>query len=641
MKSMMEKAVKTVVVILLLTINITTLSIPTIFAQNEGQITASSVDILNLKLKYEKEIEAKVQDILNRIVGKGNSEITGLMVELRIEQVKQSAESSNATNTEEKNIEIGDTRYLLPGVPMPVAPSTPDKPTKADSQATGSQSSRVTIPSLIDKIKVTIILDKNKVSEKLMNDVIGIISSAIETSVGGQTPEEIKNKVSISITLVPFIQDTGRLDGFLRPGVLIPTILGLLLILFLYFVLPAAVQAIADAIKEGGGRGSEISIQSKNENESQGKNEGQDGQGGGAGGYFLKEGKLVKQDEEKKAEEKFVPFLFVTKDNIKNLIYLLLEEPPEIIATILGYITPELSAEVISSLPLELQMRAALAMATVRLTSEEDIRKLDSDIKKKIDFLVGGIDSFIRILDQVDTRTRNEMLASLEEQSPRLAQRVKEFIFLFEDLSNLTDQATQVILRELTPAQLGVALRGQVIPQVMDKVMKNLSENGRAMLKEEIEFGRPVTTAEIEEERRKIEKLVERLDKENKIAVRPEGDAKKAIIIEGRLERLKIGPAGSAGSFADPQKAAEHYQKGMRAYQAGNIDLAIKEFEESLNYNPNLWQVAQLLGNCYVSRGLLQQAVSAYEKSLAVNPNNVQLRNWVNSQKTRMPEQKA
>ena len=93
------------------------------------------------------------------------------------------------------------------------------------------------------------------------------------------------------------------------------------------------------------------------------------------------------------------------KSHLQNLVYLIQEEPPEIISLIMSYLNPEEAADVMGTLPMELQGKVALAMATVKQASQESVLRAEDSIKRKIDFLIGGIDRFVNIIDRVDKET--------------------------------------------------------------------------------------------------------------------------------------------------------------------------------------------------------------------------------------------
>ncbi len=606
----------------------------------QAQVTFDYSTLLQRKMELENEYRQRIQEILDRIIGPEKSKITGIQIELKLERQETRREAAAGRTKEEKSYELGKEEYILPGVPAPRGLTPKEKPSTEETEKAATGESKVVIPTLINKIRIALAIDEKIPDEKIVKvrDLL-IDSLGIDFKRG----DEIKiTKIAFSSTVPPLASIWSKV--FANPYLVFLAGLTLLLIFFLLGPLSRFLRNLTEALREG--RGTEVTIQGKTE--TVGGAGGLGGGVGGVGGGLLSlggEGALEIEKKEKKIEEKKgIPFSFINKDNLKNLIYLLQEETPETVSLVLTHLDAELSGEVFASLPAEIQMRVALCLAGVKLTSEDDVRRVETDIRKKIDFLVGGIDSFLQILDQVDTKTRKEMLAALEQESPRLAQKARERIFLFEDMPKLSDQAIQFLLREARIEDLAVALRGAVAPAIMNKFLTNMSEGGKALLKEEMEFGRPVTPERVEEEQRRIEKIVRKMAEEGKIILTRPGEERKkrGIEVEGKLQKLELDRGRKneeeikTEETPDPQKAIEYYNSAIQAYQSRQLELAIKNLEKAFFHNSNFWQAYQLLGNCYYSRGMTKEAFTAYEQALKLNSANRQLRDWLTLQKLRL-----
>ena len=118
--------------------------------------------------------------------------------------------------------------------------------------------------------------------------------------------------------------------------------------------------------------------------------------------------------------------------------------------------------------------------------------------------------------------SRDNILEYLKNEKPAVYERVRERILLFEDIVNFPKLAMQILVRELKTEQLGRALRN-VSPELQQKFFENMSQGAVALLKEEMEFGRPVTDDQIEEERKKILDLIKVMETDGKIAFRKKG----------------------------------------------------------------------------------------------------------------------
>ena len=201
--------------------------------------------------------------------------------------------------------------------------------------------------------------------------------------------------------------------------------------------------------------------------------------------------------------KKFEPFNYVSAQNLKGLAYLLRKEEPWIVALVLTYLKPEFAKEIFSSFPPELQARVAVETATIRQTSLEQVMSIDEYVKKKIDFVLGGLENLIKILNEADKSTRENILDYLRNDKPQLYERIREEVILFEDILKFPDTAIQGIVREVGTESLGRALRG-ASPEFMNKFFVNMSAGAAALLKESMDYGRPLATEQIEEERKNL-----------------------------------------------------------------------------------------------------------------------------------------
>src|SRR4029077_10523691 len=154
---------------------------------------------------------------------------------------------------------------------------------------------------------------------------------------------------------------------------------------------------------------------------------------------------------------------------------------------------------------------------------------IDEDVKKKIDFVLGGIENRINNLKEADKATRENILDYLRNDKPQLYERLRAEVILFEDILKFPDAAIQGIVREVGTESLSRALRGAP-PEYMNKFFVNMSAGAAALLRESMDYGRPLTPDQVEEERKNLMDLITRLDKEGKISIRKK---RKAGILEG------------------------------------------------------------------------------------------------------------
>jgi tetratricopeptide (TPR) repeat protein len=315
----------------------------------------------------------------------------------------------------------------------------------------------------------------------------------------------------------------------------------------------------------------------------------------------------------------------------------------------LSYLTPDQSAKVFSSLSPELQLQVAMNLLTVKEMDEQIVNSIERRLREKIDLLKGGVDDFVEIFNRLDKDSRENILNGLEKKNPKLAEKIKDLTFSFEQIATIDNPTLRIILGEINTSDLAIALR-KASEEVKSKIMENMSAGGAVLLKEEMEFGKPVTQQVIEQEQQKIVDLILRMEREGKIELKGRKrigeiekieelqDIKKIIeeeIIRKKLEQEpgEVAEATTKSEKTDNEKAFEHYNAGMEASQAGRYEEAIREFKKSLQYNDKIWQTYQYLGSCYYIQGMEEEAVQAYTKALELNPDNQELSEWLKNRK--------
>jgi tetratricopeptide (TPR) repeat protein len=268
-----------------------------------------------------------------------------------------------------------------------------------------------------------------------------------------------------------------------------------------------------------------------------------------------------------------------------------------------------------------MQAKVALEMATIRSMDEGQVKKIDDYIKEKIEFLIGGISHLLEVIDQVDKVTQNNIFDYLRDEKPDLYEKVRKFVIMWEDIPNFPDQAMQVIIRELKTQEMAKALRNAGT-DVLNKFFANMSANAAAILKEEMEYGRPLTDVEIEEERKRIMILIKQLESASRIFIR---EKPKTDVLEG-FEDTSEAPA-EGGAFE------EYYNAGTQYYDSAQYEEALSYFEYCVQVDPGQPGLHQYLGNTYYALGRTAEAIASFEKALELNPEDQNLRTWLVEQK--------
>lgn len=224
------------------------------------------------------------------------------------------------------------------------------------------------------------------------------------------------------------------------------------------------------------------------------------------------------------------PFEFLKKADPAQVLSFIQDEHPQTIALILAYMPLGSAAAIIGRLPHDLRADVAARIASMDQTPPEVIRQVESVLEKKVSSIVdqemaqaGGPKALVDLLNRVDRGTERLIMDSLAESNPELADKVRNMMFVFEDVVQLDDRAVQQILKEVDMKDLATALKG-VNPEVQDKVYRNMSERAVAMLKEDMEFMGPVRLRVVEEAQQKIVSVIRRLEEAGEVVIGRDGE---------------------------------------------------------------------------------------------------------------------
>ena len=235
------------------------------------------------------------------------------------------------------------------------------------------------------------------------------------------------------------------------------------------------------------------------------------------------------------ATQAYRPFSIARKADAHQLLNVINYEHPQTIALILCYLQPDKAGQVLAELSEDIQSDVAYRIATMNNTSPMVIKEIEKVLESKLSNVVrnemtalGGVDTLVDILNQVDRTTEKNITESLEREDAELADLIKSSMFVFEDIITLDDISIQRILREVEGKDLALALKG-CSDEVANVIYRNQSKRAAQSLKEDMEFLGPVRLMDVEKAQQKIVSIIRRLDEAQEIIVSRGGE--DAIIL--------------------------------------------------------------------------------------------------------------
>jgi flagellar motor switch protein FliG len=223
----------------------------------------------------------------------------------------------------------------------------------------------------------------------------------------------------------------------------------------------------------------------------------------------------------------------VTKENAleslkgvdaKTLATFLVNEHPQTTALILSLLDAPQAAEVLALLPDKVRDDIARRIAETDQIPEGILRELEDILKGQLDInkgkgrKVGGVKAVAEILNHVDRSTEQGILEKIEKANPNLADNIRKYMFVFDDLMQVDDKGIQTILKEIRTEDLSLALK-TASNALKEKIFRNMSQRAVQILKEEMEMRGPVKVSEVEKAQQNIVKVARKLETEGKITI--------------------------------------------------------------------------------------------------------------------------
>ena len=136
---------------------------------------------------------------------------------------------------------------------------------------------------------------------------------------------------------------------------------------------------------------------------------------------------------------------------------------------------------------------------------------------------VGGVAPVAEILNSIDKASETRILSTIEESNPDLAEKIRELMFTFEDLTLIDSKQMQTVLKDVDKADLAMALK-TASDAVRELIMKSMSTRAAEMLNDDLENMGPVKVSDVESAQQKIIKIVKKLEEEGKLIMAGAGD---------------------------------------------------------------------------------------------------------------------
>ncbi len=201
------------------------------------------------------------------------------------------------------------------------------------------------------------------------------------------------------------------------------------------------------------------------------------------------------------------------------------KEHPQTVALILSTQNIEHASEILAHLPEEMRPDVVYRIATIEKVSPEVITSIDDALHREIGLVavkeqrkVGGIDKVVELLDNLKGSMGNDILLTVEDTDPDMAEEIRKRMFTFENLAELDNRSLQMVLREVNNDSLTLALK-TASERLREKIFSNISARAADMIRDDLEAMGPVRLSEVELIQQSIVKIAMKLEEEGKLVL--------------------------------------------------------------------------------------------------------------------------
>jgi flagellar motor switch protein FliG len=210
---------------------------------------------------------------------------------------------------------------------------------------------------------------------------------------------------------------------------------------------------------------------------------------------------------------------------------LIRHEHPQIIAIVLAYLDSDLSADVLSSLPLNMRADIIMRVATLDGVQPSALSELDDIMEKQFagkptskTSSLGGAKAAADIVNLLDASNESAIMEQINRTDEALGAMIQDLVFVFDNLIDVDDRGMQELLRNVQSDRLLVALKG-ADDELKAKIFKNMSQRAAEMLKDDLEAKGPVKLSEVEGAQKEILQAARRLAEAGTISLGGKGEA--------------------------------------------------------------------------------------------------------------------
>ena len=216
----------------------------------------------------------------------------------------------------------------------------------------------------------------------------------------------------------------------------------------------------------------------------------------------------------------------VSEDILANYLK---NEYPQTVAVILSKIKPDHASRVLALLPENFSLDCIMRMLRMEAVQKDVLDHIERTLRAEIMTNLSStptLDShevMASIFNNLDSNTEERFMTALEERDKESAERIKNLMFTFNDLSKIDPAGIQLLLGRVDKDKLGLALKG-ALEDVQELFFNNMSKRAGKMMKEDMEALGAVRLKDVEEAQTAIVLVAKGLSDSGEIVISGGGE---------------------------------------------------------------------------------------------------------------------
>lgn len=242
----------------------------------------------------------------------------------------------------------------------------------------------------------------------------------------------------------------------------------------------------------------------------------------------------IVSDEEKEA---IIKGLFDQKSNlfaslsmikdVNPLATMVANEEPQMIALIATFMKPEMAADLLAYLPTEKMTEVAEGIATMGQANPVVLERMEARLSEKIQNFnfsdasleTNGIKNIVSVLNNVPRTIERKLFENMEKTNPELAAKIKENLFVFEDIVALDARSLQKAFAVITDTNMIAKAMKTASLEVQEKVISAIPKQRRDILNEELDGMGPIQRVDSEDAQQEIANMIKELERNKEIVI--------------------------------------------------------------------------------------------------------------------------